>query len=385
MRIGQFSDSFLPIVDGVGRVVYNYCHTLGSMGHEVSAIVPMENMGYRGNFPFEIIDYYSSTVPSTVYNAGIPLFDNHYDKRLEMTSFEIVHVHTPFIAGLQGVKYAKSHDIPIVGSFHSKYYDDFLQITGSRHLAKFGTDIIVNFYDKCDEVWTVSENSAETLKTYGYTKPIYVIGNGLDIKDVDNNLAIKAREHFGLDNNVPILLYVGQINWKKNLERILESCSLLKKSDIKFKLVLAGKGPHVDELKQKAKELDIFDDVVLTGHILDEDLLSGLYALADMFVFPSLYDTYSMVVREAANAKTASVVVRGSAPAECIKDRENGMLCDDTSDSLYEVLKECLTNRDMLIRLGENAKKTIPVSWDVIMNQAVDRYKIVIENYRNNK
>ena len=202
---------------------------------------------------------------------------------------------------------------------------------------------------------------------------------------MDNNLAIKAREHFGLDNNVPILLYVGQINWKKNLERILESCSLLKKSDIKFKLVLAGKGPHVDELKQKAKELDIFDDVVLTGHILDEDLLSGLYALADMFVFPSLYDTYSMVVREAANAKTASVVVRGSAPAECIKDRENGMLCDDTSDSLYEVLKECLTNRDMLIRLGENAKKTIPVSWDVIMNQAVDRYKIVIENYRNNK
>jgi 1,2-diacylglycerol 3-alpha-glucosyltransferase len=382
MKIGQFSDSFLPIVDGVGRVVYNYCHTLGSMGYETSAIVPMEDMGYRGNFPFEIIDYYSQTVPSTAYNAGIPLLDNHYDKRLEMTSFDIVHVHTPFIAGIQGIKYAKAHNIPLIGSFHSKYYDDFLQITGSKHLAKFGTDIIVNFYDKCDEVWTVSENSAETLKTYGYNRPIYVIGNGMDIKDVDDNLALKAKEYFNINDDVPILLYVGQINWKKNLERILEASSLLKKDNIKFKLVLAGKGPHMDEVKKKAGELDISDEVMLTGHILDEDLLSGLYALADIFVFPSLYDTYSMVVREAAIAKTASVVVKGSAPAECIKDKENGMLCDDTSESLFSVLKECLLDKEFLKRLGENAKKTIPVSWDVIMKQAVERYKIVIEDYK---
>ena len=381
MKIGQFSDSFLPIVDGVGRVVYNYCHTLGSMGHQTSAIVPMEDMGYRGNFPFEIIDYYSSTVPSTAYNAGIPLLDNHYDKRLEMTSFDIVHVHTPFIAGLQGVKYAKAHNIPLVGSFHSKYYDDFLQITGSKHLAKFGTDMIVNFYDKCDEVWTVSENSAETLKTYGYTKPIYVIGNGMDIKDVGNDLALKAKKHFGLNDDTSILLYVGQINWKKNLERILEASSFLKRDNIKFRLVLAGKGPHMDELRLKAKELGIYDDILLTGHILDEDLLSGLYALADIFVFPSLYDTYSMVVREAAIAKTASVVVRGSAPSECIKDKENGLLCDDTSESLFSVLKECLLDKKMLSYLGENAKKTIPVSWDVIMKQAVERYEKIIENY----
>ncbi len=55
MKIGQFSDSFLPIVDGVGRVVYNYCDSLGKKGHELSAIVPMEDMGYRGRFPFEIM------------------------------------------------------------------------------------------------------------------------------------------------------------------------------------------------------------------------------------------------------------------------------------------------------------------------------------------
>ena len=147
----------------------------------------------------------------TVYNAGLPLLDAHYDKMLEMKNFDIVHVHTPFIAGIEAVKYCKNHNVPLVASFHSKYYDDFLQITGSKSIAKFGTDVLVNFYNKCDEVWTVSENSAETLKSYGYDRPITIIQNGMDIKDIDYTLAIKARKHFNLSFD-PVLLYVGQMN-----------------------------------------------------------------------------------------------------------------------------------------------------------------------------
>lgn len=383
MKIGQFSDSFLPIVDGVGRVVYKYCDTLANKKHEVSAIVPMEDMGYRGNFPFEIIDYYSQNVPTTVYNAGLPLLDNHYDKRLEMTHFDIVHVHTPFIAGIEAIKYGHSHHIPLVASFHSKYYDDFLQITGSKHLAKMGTDVLINFYNKCDEVWTVSENSAETLKNYGYSKPITIIQNGMDIKDIDYTLAIKARKHFNL-NFDPVLLYVGQMNWKKNIECILDACALLKKDHFKFQLVLAGKGPHFEEIENKAQEKGIGNNTILTGHIGDEDLLNGLYALASIFVFPSLYDTYSMVVREAANARTASVVVKDSAPSECIVDGQNGLLCQNSAESLYKQLKKVLENEDYAIKLGINAKKTIPISWEKVCDEVLKRYQIVIDNYKKN-
>ena len=381
LRIGQFSDSFLPIVDGVGRVVYNYCSTLGNKGQEVVAVCPMEDMGYRGNYPFEIIDYYSTTLPTTAYNAGIPEIDPHFMKRLDMNSFDIIHVHTPFMAGNEGLRFAKKNHVPVVGSFHSKYHDDFLQLTGSRHLAGIGTDAIVRFYDQCDEVWTVSENSAETLKSYGYHNPIYIIENGMDIRAIDYSLAIDAKKHFGLGFD-PVLLYVGQINWKKNLERILEACALLKKDGIKFQLVMAGQGPHEEEVAAKAEKLGIKENTVFTGHIQDEDLLYGLYALADLFVFPSTYDTYSMVVREAANARTASVVVRDSAPAECISDRENGFLCDDTNESLHEVLQEALSDEDRLIEMGIKAKETIPVSWDIVIDQALERYNYLIEKMK---
>ncbi|MBR3228364.1 MAG: glycosyltransferase [Erysipelotrichaceae bacterium] len=379
LKIGQFSDSFLPVVDGVGRVVYNYCQTLGEKGHETYAIVPMEDMGYRGQYPFEIIDYYSTNVFNTAYNAGIPDIDPHFMKRMETKDFDIIHVHTPFIAGIEGIRYAHKHNKPVVGSFHSKYYDDFLQMTGSKHLANIGTDVIVKFYEACDDVWTVSENSAETLRSYGYNRPIQVIQNGMDIKDIDYSLAIKAKKHFNLGFE-PVLLYVGQMNWKKNIERILKACALLNKDGISFQLVLAGKGPHEQEIRKMIQDLGFVDKTTLTGHILDEDLLYGLYALADLFVFPSLYDTYSMVVREAANARTASVVVRNSAPAECIKEGENGFLCEDNDESLYEVMREALKDRDRLIDMGIRAKETIPVSWDVIIDEALERYRYLIEN-----
>ncbi len=381
MKIGQFSDSFLPIVDGVGRVVYNYCETIANKGHECTAVVPLDKFGYRGRFPFEIIDYYSKTLKiMPQYDLGLPTFDVHYNARMDMTDFDIVHVHTPFIAGIEGIKYARDRKVPIVGTFHSKYYDDFLQITGSRYMAGLGTDVVVNFYNHCDEVWAVSESSAETLRSYGYGGALRVMPNGMIIRELDPSWKEKAREYFGI-NHDPCLLFVGQMNWKKNIIRVLEAASLLKKDGYHFNLILAGKGPHVEEIKDKIKELDIEDISHVVGHITKDDLLSGLYMLADLFLFPSLYDNAPMVVREAANAGTPSVVVAGSSSAEIIDDGVNGFYCKDDSQSLYEVVKKALDNKDKTIDIGLQAKETIPVAWDEIIDRVLERYQFMIDEH----
>lgn len=383
MKIGQFSDSFLPIIDGVGRVVYNYCETIANMGYEVTAVVPLDKFGYRGRFPFEIIDYYAKKVPiMSQYDAGIPVFDMHYKARLDMTDFDIVHVHTPFIAGIEGIRYAKDRKIPIVGTFHSKYYDDFLQMTGSKTMASLGTDVVVSFYNHCDEVWAVSNNSAETLRSYGYDKEINVIANGMNIKKIDPSWALKAKKHFNINYDYPCLLFVGQMNFKKNIDKILEACSLLKKDGVKFNMLLAGKGPHEDKIKQMIKDLDIEDSCHMLGHVLKEDLLYGLYSLADLFIFPSLYDNAPMVVREAANAATASVVVKGSSSAEIIDDGINGFYCQDDAHSIYEVIKKALDNLDETRSIGLQAKESIPVAWDEIMKSVIDRYQYLIDKYK---
>ncbi len=382
MKIGEFSDSFLPIIDGVGRVVYNYCDTIARKGHECTAVVPLDKFGYRGKFPFEIIDYYSKSLPmKNEYDAGLPMIDMHYNARLKMTDFDIAHVHTPFIAGTEGIRYARERDIPLVGTFHSKYYDDFLQMTGSRHIAGLGTDLVVKFYEQCDEVWAVSESSAKTLNEYGYKGKVEVMPNGMMIRELNPEWKDLAKEHFGIGDD-PTLLYVGQLNWKKNILKILEACSLLKKDGIRFNLVMAGKGPHEEEIRAKIRELGIEEETQMVGHVLKEDLLTGLYMLADLFVFPSIYDNGPMVVREAANAGTPSIVTGGSSAAEGIDDGVNGFYCEDSSESIYEVAKKALADRKKTAEIGLQAKDTIPVAWEEIIDVVLDRYQYLIDRHK---
>ncbi len=382
MKIGQFSDSFLPIVDGVGRVVVNYATALSRLGEECYVIAPMADTGFRGGYPFELVDFISMELPrQRQYSTGIPQLDTHYDARMRNISLDIIHAHSPFIAGLEAQRLARRRNIPIIGMFHSRYYDDFYQLTRTEMLANIAVATIVNFYQRCDEVWTVSQSSKETLYDYGYVGEIVVMPNGTPDIDPNPARAAAAKARFSLPDE-PILLYCGQMNWKKNILRILESCACYQQSGNPFTLVLAGQGPDAKSIRQKAEELGLGGRTRFTGHITDEQDLYGLYENADLFVFPSLYDTSGMVVREAAAMGTPSVVVRGCATAEPIIDRENGFLCEDTTESLCQMIQMALSDREMTRRIGSAARKTIYLSWDAIAKNTVDRYTALIERYQ---
>ena len=330
MKIGQFSDTFIPIVDGVGRVVYSYADTLAKKGQECYVIAPMADMGYRGGLSFDLIDFISMEVPTQKqYNSGIPLLDSHYEARITKTQLDIIHAHSPFIAGSEALRIGRRKNVPVVGMFHSRYYDDFYKLTNAEMLANMGVRLIVNFYEHCDEVWTVSQSSADALHDYGFSGEIVVIPNGTpDVSVLPKNREM-AKQTFGLpDKNV--LMYCGQMNWKKNILCILEACAALCAAGMAFTLVLAGQGPDTEAIRSKANELGLGQRTVFTGHITNESMLFGLYEAADLFVFPSLYDTSGMVVREAAAMETPSVVVEGSGAAEAVRHNENGFLCQDS-------------------------------------------------------
>ena len=376
MRIIQFSDSFIPIMDGVGNVVYRYAVNFGKKGHESYVVAPQTNTGYRGNYPFEMIDYVGVPLwKMNSYTVGTPKMDSHFKKRLQMIEADIVHVHSPFMAGQAGMSYAKKRKVPVIGTFHSKYYDDFLQVTGIELLAEAGVKIVVDFYEKCDEVWAVSESSAQTLKDYGYEGSVRVMPNGTDTKEILPEKVIEIKEKLGIGTD-SILLFVGQMNWKKNIETTLRAFAMLNGD---LKLVLAGRGPHEAEIKALAEKLGISDRVIMPGHITDPDLLNALYSSAQLFLFPSIYDNGPLVVREAAAAGTPSVVVRGSSAAECVKDGVNGLLCENDPANLAMVVQKALLDEKELEAMGKRAKMTIPIPWSSIAEDVLWEYKRVIE------
>ncbi|NLC33516.1 MAG: glycosyltransferase family 4 protein [Clostridiales bacterium] len=383
MKIGQFTDTFLPITDGVGRVVHAYALGLSNLSHEVTVVAPLYNTGQRGHFPFELVDYLSYPVPTAPqYKIGSPRFDKHYRKRIEMIPMDIMHTHGPFSAGREALRLAKNRKtVPLVASFHSKYYDDFYKATKSASISKVIVKNLINFYEKCDDVWAVSTSTGEVLRQYGFKGHIRIMPNGVTLRTPKQDSFAQLEERLKIHDE-PMLLFVGQINWKKNLLRILEAAALLKSSGKDFRLCLVGQGPDEQEVQQKILDLGIADQTLMTGHIGDADLLDALYQRASLFVFPSLYDNAPMVLREAAVMGTPSVLIIGSDAAEVVEDGRNGLLCSDTSQDLSDTISAALDDPQKIKELGLAAQQSIPISWDSLMHDIVDAYEQVIDRFQ---
>ena len=382
LRVGLFCESFLPVIDGVGRVVHAYARFLNRMGHEVTVAVPRYGASPRGEEPFRLVDWRSFTVPrAPLYRIGVSALDASYRKRIRKIEMDIVHAHSPFSAGTAARHAARRLGVPLVFTFHSKFSDDFYMATRSRTLAKAAGRYVGLFMRSCDEVWAVSEGSVNVIREYGFKGPVRVMLNGADLRSPNPRAAETAAKRFGL-GDAPVLFYAGHLEWKKNLLLILRAAAMLKGQGLRFQLVLAGQGKDRGAVLDKASELGLQETLLLTGHLTDTALLDGLYQRASLFVFPSLYDTSGMVVREAAVMGTPSVLIRGSNAAEGIQDRLNGFLCEDSPESLAQAIRDALASPERLKEIGRNASETIPLAWEGVMEDVVKQYERVIREYR---
>jgi glycosyltransferase involved in cell wall biosynthesis len=384
LHIGLFTDTFLPVVDGVGRVAVAYAQNLPLLGHQVTVSAPLTDIGYRGGLPFDLIDFYMTVKVPTApqYRTGIPLMDAHYRRRMAKTKLDIVHVHSPFVAGKEGQRVAKAKKVPLIATFHSKYYDDFYKATKSKTVAEVAVNRIVHFYHQCDQVWAVNESTAGVLKTYGFQKEIIVMPNGATIREVNPEKTDEVEQLYSLQN-LPLLLFVGQLNWKKNIKRVLEATHLLKEKEIPFCLLLVGQGPDQAAIESKIKELGLERHARCIGHISDAQLLDALYARAELLCFPSLYDNAPMVVNEAAVMGTPPVLIRGSSAADAVTDGVNGYLCEDNKEDLAAILEKVLQSPDENKAIGQKAKETIPLPWIEVMKRSEIYYQLAIDKKLN--
>ena len=384
MIIGEFCECYPPHIDGVGTVVRSYCEELSRMGHTSFYIAP-KNAGrqYENAAPetFPVMKYASLPIPNEAYRLGLPAFDLTFQYDLNHIPFDVVHAHTPFISAIETTRIARERHIPLVATLHSKYYDDILAKTRSEVIAAAVVQRVVQFYNKCDEVWTVNEATAEVLRGYGYRGEIVIMPNGTNLWYPTAEDAKNAEERFGLGTG-NVFLFVGQQNFKKNTDSILKAAALYRKTGADFRIVFAGQGPDAERMRTLAEELGLHGIAVFTGHIADREILKGLYARADVFVFPSLYDNAPMVVREAAAAGTPSILIEGSCAAEGVRDGENGFLCKNTPEDIASCMERALLNAK---QVGARARETIPVPWSGIAENVVKRYEALIERKRMEK
>ncbi len=196
--IGQYIDTYLPAVDGVIITVQNYARWLSQSANSCYIATAAAPRGYEDTEPYPIIRYRSSPISRRPpYRYGLPLLDMKFLYNEHDLSPDLVHAHTPFMAGTEARRIAHLRRIPLVASFHSKYYDDILESTGSKMLAEKAVQLIAHFYNHADYVWTVNAATARTLCDYGYRKKPDIMPNGTDfILPPDPAAASQARRGF---------------------------------------------------------------------------------------------------------------------------------------------------------------------------------------------
>ncbi|MEN2984465.1 MAG: glycosyltransferase [Dictyoglomaceae bacterium] len=381
---GQFTDAYYPITDGVANVAKNYAYWLNKKYGKTYVITP-SFPNYKDDEEFEVIRFFS--IPLVIrppYRLGIPFIDVKSMEKINKIPFSLIHAHSPFSAGVLALYIARKRKIPIIATFHTKYYDDFKSAVKSDLLAKIMVKIIMEFYNQVDEVWTVNKSTADLLFEYGYRKKVEIVPNGSEFIPPSNIEEYRKRidEIYNLDPKKLVFLYVGQLILHKNLELLIYSLKHLRDLGIKFKTFIVGTGKDEGYIKNLVKKLDLEEFVIFTGKILDRELLKSFYARADLFLFPSLYDASAVVIKEASSFGCPSLVIEGSATSEGIIDGYNGFLSKNDPLMYAMKIKEIISDREKLRNVGERAKETLYRHWRDILEEVAGRYEEIVRRYQ---
>ncbi|MDD4003277.1 MAG: glycosyltransferase [Clostridia bacterium] len=385
LNIVQFIDTYYPNIDGVVSVTNHYAKRLNIMG-KCTVIAPKRRK-YVDDSPYEIIRCNGFLIPFLKMDFAMPNTDYQLKKIMKHGNFDLFHAHSPFSMGRYALNMGRKLGVPVVTTFHTKYFDDFKKILKLDILAKGLLKNIIDFYEKADEVWTVNNNMIDTLREYGYNGDVIVMDNGTEFdypKDAEQ-LKENINQLFKFSKDETVLTFVGQMIFQKNIKLIIESAKLLKDRGVKFKLLMVGTGYNEKYIKDYTIELGLQNEVIYTGRVSDRRILSGIYARSNLLLFPSLYDASSIVLIEAAAHKLPGLLIKDATTAERIVNGHNGFLCESTPECYSEKITELLNKQILITAAGENAYNEIYINWDSIIKKAQERYKYVINKHRIDK
>ncbi|MFA5513442.1 MAG: glycosyltransferase [Sphaerochaetaceae bacterium] len=381
--IGQFSESFPPLMDGVGFVTKNYSSLLKEKGHEIWAVVSgsYADEGYAYDKEHGI-DYTIRATMIPVYNIkpyGFVIKSREMRNKVRSIDFDIIHTHAPFFLGRFAEQLNRHKKIPLVSTFHSLYKDDFYGTLKSKSAAEYFTKRILKHYETADEVWTPTAWSRDKLYDYGLkNKEVIIVENGCDLpiptEEQYRQSKAAGYKFLNVDSKTLLLLYIGQLKKEKNLELLIEALKITKDHNQNFKMVFVGSGPDRPHFEKMIASYGLEKHVIFTGAIKEREIIKNLLACAYLFMFPSQYDTSALVMYEASAYALALLNTCGSSTATRTKDGYNSFVAQNNARSYGEKIITLLKEPNHVKEVGLNAQKSIYRNWDAVVNEVENRY-----------
>ena len=390
MRIGLFSDTYLPDINGVVSSTVTLQKALEKNGHEVFVIANHKGLLHterEGNVlrlpGVELKWLYGYIMSSPIQLSA--------KEEIRQMNLDVIHVQTEFGVGIFARIVAKELGIPIVYTYHTMYEDythyvNLFDIDEVDKVAKKVTGSISRIIsDGCDAVIAPSIKTKETLLKYGVKSPIHVIPTGLDLKkfnpaNIDAEAVQALRQEYGLGADDKLMIYVGRIASEKSIDVAIRGFVDCAKANKHYKLMIVGGGPDLDELKELAKQCGIEDSVIFAGKKPSEEV-PLYYAMADAFVSCSLTETQGMTFIEAMAAGLPIFVRRDEVVEDLVEEGVSGFYIEEDTFSLKAMAYfEC--DEKVKQKMSQKAmEKVQKYDSDIFYASIMDVYEEAIATY----
>jgi glycosyltransferase involved in cell wall biosynthesis len=368
VRVLFISDVYFPRVNGVSTSIRTFRQDLAACGVEARLVAPSyQSAGAPAPAAEVAADTLDESGVLRVPAARVPL--DPEDRRMAwgaLTSvldalpgseFDLVHIHTPFIAHYAGVRFARRARLPLIATYHTffeeylHHYVPVLPRALSRRLARSFTR------SQCAAVQALiapSEPMRAVLTAYGVSTPIHVVPTGLAADRFRAGDGQAVRAHAGIAPQRPLVTYIGRVAHEKNIGFLIEVFREVLKSVPEALLVIAGEGPAREALRAQVAALGLAGQVHFAGYLERDGALLDCYAAADVFVFASRTETQGLVLLEAmaqgapvvstAELGTRSILVPGSGALVVPEQREA------FAAATVRVLRDAGLREDMAVR-----------------------------------
>ncbi len=347
MRIGLFTDSYPPYINGVSTSVAMLKKALEKKGHTVYVVTVSNNaLKYEYDedekivkvpgIPIGIYDYRLSRIyPLTMINT------------MKNWNLDVIHSHTEFGIGILARLVAKQFDIPLVHTYHT-LYEDYTHYITHGYFDKSSKKIVeylTKFY--CDKTATeliVPTNKIYKLfkEKYEFQKNIHIVPTGIEVErfyteNVDKSYVQTLRKKLKLQKKDFVILFVGRLASEKNVEFLLNAQRKLIEKHPNIKLLIVGDGPDKEKYEQLAKNLKISQNVIFNGKAAWEEM-PFFYHCADVFATASTTETQGLTVIEAMAAGVVPLCIKDESFLGTVTNELNGLIFENEEEYINQVL-----------------------------------------------
>ncbi|MEI6409018.1 MAG: glycosyltransferase family 1 protein [Bacteroidota bacterium] len=333
VKIAFFAEILIEDFDGASRTMFQLIHRIPADQFEflfICGVGPDEIHG------FECLTIPAVTIPiNKTYKMAVPWFSGALmRKKLETFQPDVVHIATPSLLGEFALKYANRQQIPVLTIYHThfiSYIDYYLK--SSPRLANYVRSIIAKnqerFYGRCDRIYVPSEEMRLALLSWHVDeKRLQLWQRGIDTDLFSPKKRNTPTMRALTGNDKPVVLFASRLVWEKNLETLCGIYQLMQDKGLDYNLLVVGDGVALEACQRRMPK------AIFTGKA-DHAQLSVFYASSDVFLFPSISESYGNVVIEAMASGLPCVIADGGGSRNFIQQGINGFLCQPNAPEDY--------------------------------------------------